>query len=174
MWVFLVTDAMGFAGLLLAYAILRVRAGSWPDPGERFDRSLAGALTFVLLFSGATMTAAVAAAREGKLGAARLLTALTALAGLAFVAGQVAEFHALSTARHLGLTADHAAALFYVITGYHGLHVLIGVVVLTVVASRRAMKVGVVEVVSLYWQFVDVLWIVIFAALYLLPPVARG
>lgn len=168
------TDAMGFAGLLLAYAILRTRAGSWPDPAVRFDLSLAGAMTFVLLFSGATITAAVAAARDGKVGAARLLTALTALAGLAFVVGQAAEFYALSTARHLGLTADHASALFYVITGYHGLHVLVGVAVLLVVATRRAATVGVVEVVSLYWQFVDVVWIVIFAALYLLPPVVRG
>jgi heme/copper-type cytochrome/quinol oxidase subunit 3 len=174
MWVFLATDAMGFGGLLLAYAVLRTRAGFWPDPAARFGSPLAGAMTFVLLFSGATMTAAVAAARDGKTGAARLLAALTAFAGLAFVAGQAMEFHALATTRHLGLTADHAAALFYVITGYHGLHVLVGVVVLVSIAVRRAATKGVIEVVSLYWQFVDLVWIVIFTALYLLPPVMRG
>lgn len=214
MLVFLATDTMGFGGLLLAYAMLRVRAASWPDPATRFDRPLAAVLTFVLLFSGATISAAVVAARAGKNGTARALLALTALAGLAFLAGQAVEFHALAEARHVGLTADHAAALFYVITGYHGLHVLVGVVVLATVAIRLKVSaagtsvaaparhgvsaadgvahvgdvlapdaggtggavgdVGVVEVASLYWQFVDLAWIVIFTALYLLPPVMHG
>lgn len=184
MWVFLGTDAMGFGGLLLAYAMLRARAPSWPDPALRFDRSLAGALTFVLLFSGGTMSAAVAALREGRVAAARLLLVLTALAGIVFTVGQGLEFHQLATERHLGLTADHAAALFYVITGYHGLHVLAGVFVLGTVAARsggadargpaRRARIGTLEVVSLYWQFVDLLWIVLFTALYLLPPVIRG
>jgi heme/copper-type cytochrome/quinol oxidase subunit 3 len=196
MWVFLATDAMGFGGLLLAYGVLRTRAGAWPDPAVRFDRALAGALTFVLLFSGATMTAAVAAARAGERRSARLLLAATALAGLAFVAGQATEFHALATVRHLGLTADHAAALFYVITGYHGLHVLAGVVALTVLGARVSPPrvdadadadagagagptsdrgwAGALAVLSLYWQFVDLIWIVVFTALYLLPPAVRG
>jgi heme/copper-type cytochrome/quinol oxidase subunit 3 len=192
MWVFLGTDAMGFGGLLLAYAMLRARAPAWPDPAMRFDRSLAGALTFVLLFSGGTMSAAVAAMREGRVAAARVLMLVTALAGIAFTVGQGLEFHALATTRHLGLTADHAAALFYVITGYHGLHVLAGVLILAVVASRSSPRapstaaavpggaldprgrIGTLEVVSLYWQFVDLLWIVLFTALYLLPPVVRG
>ena len=238
MWVFLATDTMGFGGLLLAYAMLRVRATSWPDPATRFDRPLAALLTFVLLFSGATISAAVVAARAGKTGAARVLLVSTALAGLAFVAGQTVEFQALAEARHVGLTADHAAALFYVITGYHGLHVMVGVVVLVVVAigmkpsapggtlslggvvpaggvsadglatsgavlptdavsteglaasgsvvpadgvladgfagRDAARSFGFVEVASLYWQFVDLVWIVIFTALYLLPPVTHG
>ena len=183
MWVFLATDAMGFAGLLLAYALLRARAPVWPDPAVRFDRSLAGALTFVLLFSGGTMSAAVVAAREGRAGATRALLLLTALAGAAFAGGQVLEFHALATARHVGLTADHAAALFYVITGYHGLHVLVGVFVLALAAARGASTTGAtgvrarfagLEVISLYWQFVDVVWIILFTVLYLLPPVTHG
>ena len=186
MWVFLATDAMGFAGLLWAYAVLRTRATSWPDPAARTDRALAAALTFTLLLSGATMTAAVAAARRGERRAARFLIALTAVAGLGFVAGQAAEFHALLTVRHVGLSADHAAATFYLITGYHGLHVLVGVVVLLVVGSRqdiwiapgaggrRAPAAGILEVTSLYWQFVDVVWIVLFTVLYLLPRMSHG
>lgn len=178
MWIFLGSDAMGFGGLLLAYAMLRVRAAAWPDPALRFDRSLAAVFTFVLLFSGATMTAAVAMARAGKWPAARGLLWLTAAAGAAFAAGQAVEFQALASARHLGLTADHAAALFYVITGYHGLHVLVGVGMLALLASRatahhqsaRAAGVSTLEVASLYWQFVDVVWVVIFTVLYLLPP----
>ena len=193
MWVFLATDTMSFGGLLLAYAVLRARSGSWPDPAARSDRASAAGLTFVLLISGATMSAAVAAARQGKRGLARVLIVLTALAGLAFLAGQAAEYHALVTVRHIGLTADHAAATFILITTYHGLHVLVGVVLLAVIASRReiwrepgrarpgagnahrqADTAGVLEVTSLYWQFVDVVWIVIFTVLYLLPSVIHG
>lgn len=178
MWIFLASDAMGFGGLLLAYAMLRVRTAAWPDPALRVDRPLAAVFTFVLLFSGATMTAAVAMARAGKWPAARGLLWLTAAAGAAFVAGQAVEFQALASARHLGLTADHAAALFYVITGYHGLHVLVGVGMLAVLAARAEQKparaaaavVGTLEVASLYWQFVDLVWIVIFTVLYLFPP----
>jgi heme/copper-type cytochrome/quinol oxidase subunit 3 len=198
MWVFLGTDAMGFGALLLAYAVLRTRATAWPDPAMRFDRPLAAILTFVLLGSGATMTAAVAAARDGRQRAARVFIALTALAGVGFVAGQIVEFHALATTRQLGLTADHAAALFYVITGYHGLHVVVGVVVLIAVGARWLRRehqqpapgssvssgavapeipepaAGALAVAGLYWQFVDLVWIVIFTALYLLPPVIHG
>jgi heme/copper-type cytochrome/quinol oxidase subunit 3 len=199
MWVFLATDTMGFGGLLLAYGLLRVRAAAWPDPAMRFDRPLAAALTFILLGSGATISAAVAAARRGQLRAARVLLIVTVLAGLAFVAGQALEFQALAGGRHVGLTGDHAAALFYVIAGYHGLHVLVGIAVLVGVALKiepaardaaasrmppaspaddaaddRSGAVGMLEVASLYWQFVDLVWIVIFTALYLLPPVTRG
>jgi heme/copper-type cytochrome/quinol oxidase subunit 3 len=179
MWIFLASDAMGFGGLLLAYAMLRVRATAWPDPALRFDRPSAAVFTFVLLFSGATMTAAVAVARAGKWPAARGLLCVTAAAGAAFVAGQAVEFRTLAAARHLGLTADHAAALFYVITGYHGLHVLVGVGMLAVLATRTsaaanparaAAGVSTLEVASLYWQFVDLVWIVIFTVLYLFPP----
>jgi cytochrome c oxidase subunit 3 len=187
MWIFIASDAMGFGALLLAYGVLRTRADIWPDPAARFDRALAAGMTFLLLLSGATMSAAVAAARAGKTRAARGLIALTALAGALFVAGQAAEFHALLTERHVGLAADHAAALFYVITGYHGLHVLAGVVILMVVGARVGVRPrselagvgqssvgGALEAASLYWQFVDLVWIAIFSVLYLLPTVTHG
>jgi cytochrome c oxidase subunit 3 len=193
LWVFLATDTMSFGSLLLAYAVLRARSVSWPDPATRTDRTLAAALTFVLLISGATMSAAVVAARQGRRGFARVLIVLTALAGLAFLAGQAAEYHALLTVRHIGLTADHASATFTLITTYHGLHVLVGVLLLAVIASKPGIwrdpnhvqdevanahppadAAGILEVASLYWQFVDLVWIVIFTVLYLLPPVIHG
>lgn len=195
MWIFLASDVMGFAGLLLAYAMLRVRAASWPSPATRLDRPLAAVLTFLLLASGATMTAAVTMARGGAWRGARRLLWLTAALGTVFVAGQAVEFRALATARHVGLTADHAAATFYVITGYHGLHVLVGAVILGVLAARTVATpsvaagarldganaarpfrplLGTLEVASLYWQFVDLVWIVIFTVLYLLPPGIDG
>lgn len=195
MWTFLATDAMGFGGLLLAYAVLRTRAPGWPDPALRHDRPLAGALTFVLLVSGATMSGAVAALRARNRPLARTLLALTVLCGAVFLAGQAAEFHDLATARDVGLGADLAASFFYVITGYHGLHVLVGLLVLAALGLRSgsipaagpasgtasapeaedvARAIRAWDVASLYWQFVDAVWIVIFTALYLLPPMAPG
>ena len=178
MWAFLATDAMGFGGLLMSYAVLRVRAPIWPDPGVRFDRALATALTVLLLISGATMTAAGAALRAGRRGRASALLVITAVLGTGFLLGQVAEFRALAVERHVGLAADHAASLFYVIAGYHGLHVLAGVIMLAVLATQTTRPAsapsGSLQVVSLYWQFVDLVWLVIFTVLYLIPTVSRG
>jgi heme/copper-type cytochrome/quinol oxidase subunit 3 len=171
MAIFLASDAMGFAGLLLAYALLRAQARAWPDPTVRFDRALGAVLTALLLVSGGTMNAALAAARGGRPAARRWLL-VTAALGAAFVAGQAIEFRALAGAHHLGLAADQAASIFYVVTGFHGLHVAAGVVVLLGL-SRRAARES-VEVASLYWQFVDLVWIVIFTVLYLLPVAPRG
>jgi len=171
MAIFLGSDAMGFGGLLLAYAVLRARAAAWPEPALRFDRPLAAALTALLLASSATMTAAATAARAGRSTARRWLLATAAL-GAAFVAGQAIEFSALAGAHHLGLATDQAASIFYVLTGFHGLHVAVGVAMLLACARRPAGEP--VEVATLYWQFVDLVWIVIFTVVYLLPVGPRG
>ena len=174
MWVFLATDAMGFGGLLLAQALLQVRDAVWPDPATRFDRALGGGLTLALLVSGATLASAVGAARAGRPAKARRLVLVTAALGARFVAGQLLEFRALAVERHVGLATDHAASLFFVIAGYHGLHVLVGVGVLLWQALRSPHANPALEVASLYWQFVEVVWIVIFAVIYLVPPVRIG
>lgn len=170
MVIFLGSDVMGFGGLLLAYALLRARAAGWPDPALRFDRALAAASTGLLLASSATMAAAVAAGRAAR--PARRWLLATAALGLAFVAGQAIEFGALAGAHHLGLAADQAMSIFYVVTGFHGLHVLAGVVLLLGVARSPAREP--LEVASLYWQFVDLVWLVIFTVVYLWPVVPRG
>jgi heme/copper-type cytochrome/quinol oxidase subunit 3 len=171
MAIFLGSDVMGFGGLLLAYALLRTQAPTWPAPSLRFDRTLAGLLTALLLASSATMMAALEAGRAGRPAVRGWLLATAALGG-AFVAGQAAEFGALATRHHLGLAADQAASIFYVLTGFHGLHVAVGVGILLAVARRPARER--LEVVSLYWQFVELIWIVIFTVLYLLPVLTHG
>ena len=171
MAIFVGSDVMGFGGLLLAYAVLRVRAASWPDPALRFDRTLAAVLTALLLASSATMSAALVAARERRPGVRRWLV-VTAALGAAFLAGQAMEFRALAGERQLSLAADQAAAIFYVVTGFHGLHVAAGVLALLAVSRRQARES--IEVVALYWQFVDLVWIAIFTLVYLLPVVPRG
>jgi len=177
MWVFLATDAMGFGGLLLAYAVLRVQAATWPDAESRLNRPLALGLTMLMIASAATVTAGAAAARAGLRRRASVLLLATAALGLAFLVGQYLEFDGLAHERGVGLAADHAAALFYVIAGYHGLHVLAGVGLLTGLAMARTRTAsapsGAVQAAALYWQFVDVVWLVIFVLFYHLPSVTR-
>ena len=168
MWVFLATDAMGFGGLFIAYAMLRVRAAAWPDPQSRLDILPAALMTFALLASSGTMSMA-ARCEPGR--ARRAWLAATLLLGAAFLAGGATEYaHLASGPSPMRLGADLHAATFYAITGYHGLHVLAGVVALAVllVWSARASR-RVLEVAAVYWHFVDLAWMPIFSFLYLVP-----
>jgi heme/copper-type cytochrome/quinol oxidase subunit 3 len=166
MWTFLATDAMGFGGLFIAYATLRVRAESWPDPRARLALAPVAAMTLALLFSSLTMTLAArsasARARSGWLGATLLL-------GSTFLAGALLEYRHLWTAAvPTRVGGDLFASTFYLLTGYHALHVLAGLVCLTAVWLGRA-KPKTLEVVALYWHFVDLAWMPIFTFVYLVP-----
>jgi len=166
MWTFLATDAMGFGGLFIAYGVLRVRAAAWPDPRAHLGLGLAAAMTFALLASAFTMTQAVRAggrrARLGWLGA-------TAGLGLAFLWGELAEYRRLWVAVDpVRVDSGLYGGTFYALTGYHGLHVAAGVVCLLAVALRGA-RPRTVEVLALYWHFVDLAWMPIFTFLYLMP-----
>jgi cytochrome c oxidase subunit 3 len=157
MWMFLATDAMGFAGLLMAYGILRVHADEWPDAQERLSVLHAAGMTAALVTSSFTVTMALRAARAGRDAARAVWLALTVVLGAAFLAAQAIEYSHLRQGPHpMGLTTDTFASTFYVITGYHGLHVLVGVLILLAVAA-------------IYWHFVDLAWIPIFSLVYLLP-----
>jgi heme/copper-type cytochrome/quinol oxidase subunit 3 len=177
MWTFLVTDAMGFGALLLGYAVLRTRAQTWPNPMERLSIPLAAAMTFTLLTSSLTVMLAVAAMRKGSRGRASVWLAVTVFLGLLFVAGQGYEYRQLLTGpQHLGLSTDLFASTFYTITGFHGLHVLAGVIylgallMLTLGAARKTSATH-LEVAALFWHFVDFAWVAIFTFVYLLPTV---
>jgi heme/copper-type cytochrome/quinol oxidase subunit 3 len=170
MWWFLVTDAMGFGALLIAYAVLRVRADSWPDPHQRLAVDQTAAMTVALLTSSLTMTLAVAAARAGRGRARALWLGVTLLLGGAFLAGQALEYHRLLTGpHHMGLTSDAFASTFYAITGYHGAHVAAGVLMLVALLAARVSAARTLEVAALFWHFVDLAWIPIFSFVYLLP-----
>jgi len=166
MWTFLATDAMGFAGLFFAYGVLRVRADAWPDPRAHLDLGLAAAMTFALLASAFTMTrAARATAARARVG--WLLA--TAGLGAAFLWGEVAEYRRLWTAADpVRIGGGAYGSTFYALTGYHGLHVVAGIVCLVAVALRGG-RPRTVEVVALYWHFVDLAWMVLFTFLYLMP-----
>ena len=168
MWTFLATDAMGFGGLLIAYGALRVRAGvdTWPDPRARLALAPAAAMTFALLLSSLTMTLAT---RAATVGARRAWLVATLALGVAFLAGGALEYaHLLGGAPAMGLSTDLFASTFYVVTGFHALHVFAGAVA---VSFMLRAKVGpqALETTALYWHFVDAAWMPIFSIIYLWP-----
>jgi cytochrome c oxidase subunit 3 len=166
MWIFLVPDAISFAGLLIAYGALRARAERWADGAARFDVALAAVLTYVLLGSSLTMALAVDAAVRQRARAAAAWLWLTVALGVAFIAGQAFEWTHLL--RHgVGVAVDAQASSFYACTGWHGAHVLAGVIALAVVGMRRV-DAGKLAVAALFWHFVDAVWIVLFTSVYLL------
>jgi heme/copper-type cytochrome/quinol oxidase subunit 3 len=167
MWVFLVTDAMAFGGLWIAYAVLRVRAEAWPDPYERLSIPVAAALTVTLLGSSLAVSLALLGARTGRARLRARGLAATVLLGSLFLVGQAFEYHHLAAG--MGLARDTFASTFYALTGYHGLHVLAGVIFLGTLLARRVNEPRVLELGALFWHFVDLAWVPIFSFVYLLP-----
>ena len=168
MWTFLATDAMGFGGLLIAYGVLRVRAGveTWPDPRARLALAPAAAMTFALLLSSLTMTLAT---RAATLGARRAWLLATLALGVAFLAGGAFEYaHLLGGAPAMGLASDLFASTFYVVTGFHALHVFAGVLAVSFM-MRAKFGAQALETTALYWHFVDAAWMPIFSIIYLWP-----
>lgn len=175
MWFFLVTDALLFAGFLGGYGFVRLASPSWPEQSDVFPMLKIAAMTFILITSSATMAMAVGAAHRRDLRRAMTFVLLTALVGATFLAMQAIEWTTLIQ-EGARLTSNPwgpppFSAFFFMITGFHGSHVLLGVILLSVTAARlrkgRASGLG-VEVLGLYWHFVDVVWCFIFPLFYLL------
>jgi heme/copper-type cytochrome/quinol oxidase subunit 3 len=185
MWIFLLSDAFSFGGLLLSYGILRAGAEVWWPKGEPdFGINFTAALTFLLICSSVTMVLAVANAKEGHRGRTLTYLGLTILGGALFLVGQYNEYFGIG---HPGLLeqglrfgASHRATTFYLVTSFHGLHVFSGVVYLIAVFLRTARRkfdggqVDAVETVGLFWHFVDLVWILVFTFVYLIPATPGG
>ena len=117
------------------------------------------------------MSVALSAAPERKLAAPLIAFALLVLGGL-FLGGQAYEFTIFVVDDGLGFTTNVASSAFFALTGLHGVHVLVGVIMLLSVVAlsfRRKMHAEAVEVVGLYWHFVDIVWVLIFTVVYLIP-----
>jgi cytochrome c oxidase subunit 3 len=175
MWIFLICDAFSFFGLLLNYALLRSGSTSWHHPGEpNLGINFTAGLTFLLICSSVTMVLAYAAAVEGDRKKLCLFLFLTILGGVGFLAGQYHEYSGLIEE---GLIFGHSAyaSTFYVTTSFHGAHVFTGVTYLSVIlfqAMRGKFDKGNyngVELVGLFWHFVDLIWILVFTIIYLIP-----
>lgn len=189
MWIFLLSDTFIFTCFLTAYMTMRASATlPWPNTGRVFALNIAGhdipliliaIMTFVLISSSGTMAMAVNFGyRRNRRKTAALMVA-TALLGAAFVSMQAFEWTKLiftEGVRPWGnpMGAPQFGASFFMITGFHGLHVSAGVIMLLIVASRvlrghfdRNGDYSAVEIAGLYWHFVDLVWVFIFAFFYL-------
>ncbi len=188
MWIFLLSDTFIFSVFLVGYMNVRMSAtDAWPNPSEVFALSFGGAplpllliaiMTFVLITSSGTMALAVNFAFRGDKRKATMLIAATALLGASFVGMQVFEWSKLIF--HEGVRpwanpmgAAQFGSVFFMITGFHGMHVTAGVIYLSIVARKVGRgdydKKGydIVEIAGLYWHFVDLVWVFIFALFYL-------
>jgi heme/copper-type cytochrome/quinol oxidase subunit 3 len=174
MWLFLGSECLLFGGLISTYMLYRGRSQGGPRPETIYDIPFTSVSSFVLLMSSLTMVLAVSAAHRGDMRRTRLWLTTTALLGATFVGGQVYEFTAFYR-EGLGFTTNLFGSSFYTLTGFHGAHVTIGIVMLmslvaiTFRGSISGNRAEVVEIVGLYWHFVDIVWIVIFTLVYLIP-----
>ena len=188
MWFFLLSDTFVFSCFLVGYMTVRLSTtAAWPNPSEVFALQVGGTdvpllliaiMTFVLITSSGTMAMAVNCAYRRARRPAALLMLATAALGLLFVSMQAFEWSKLI---HEGVRpwsnpmgAAQFGAAFFMITGCHGLHVSAGVIYLIVVALRvlrghceRSGNYQIVEIAGLYWHFVDLVWVFIFAFFYL-------
>lgn len=187
MWIFLLSDTFIFSCFLVGYMSVRMTtAVPWPIPSEVFALTIGGEhipliliaiMTFVLITSSGTMAMAVNCGYRRQRKQAGILMLITALLGLCFVGMQAFEWTKLieEGVRPWGnpMGAVQFGASFFMITGFHGLHVSIGVIYLVTVALKvlrgdyEERGYEIVEITGLYWHFVDLVWVFIFAFFYL-------
>jgi heme/copper-type cytochrome/quinol oxidase subunit 3 len=173
MWVFLGSECLLFGTLISTFLLYRTRTGTGPTAAEVFDIPFTSVSSFILLMSSLTMVLAHHAMGRKDWRQMRLWLVATALLGIVFLAGQVFEFTEFV---HEGLTVTTSpfGSSFFTLTSFHGAHVAVGVLMLLVTAlmsytGRWRPEGGMdVELVGLYWHFVDIVWIVIFTVVYLL------
>ena len=174
MWLFLGSECLLFGGLISTYMLYRGRHSGGLGPDQIYDIPFTSVSSFVLLMSSLTMVLAVSAIGRGDERNAKLWLVVTALLGTTFIAGQAYEFTSFYR-EGLGFTTSLFSSSFYTLTGFHGVHVSVGIIMLLSLAmmlrSNRVTgdKAEVIELVGLYWHFVDIVWIVIFTLVYLIP-----
>ena len=192
MWLFLGSDAMGFMGLIGAYIVLRITSPNWENPklDPPFGINLTAFMTFLLIVSSVTMVTALSRIEKGDRKGLLFWLAMTICGGLTFLCLQAFEWTHFIHAKHelaveytkattLAAPFTNYQATFFSLTGFHGLHVTIGVIYLSTIWIRSwqgaytAEKHSPVELVGLYWHFVDLVWIVLFTIIYLLPDSVR-
>ena len=180
MWIFLSSEFLFFGALISNYLLYSNRGGfEGIYPAEIYDIPFTSVSSFVLLMSSLTMVLAHNALSRGDQNGTRTWLFATAALGAVFLGGQVFEFTEFVTIYGMKLTSNPAASAFYLLTGFHGIHVAIGVIMLLSLWGMSHRQKGLseksgmnLEMVGLYWHFVDIIWIVIFTVVYLisLPP----
>jgi cytochrome c oxidase subunit 3 len=172
MWLFIASEVMFFGGLIATFLHYKYLLG-FPETSS-LDVFQVGINTLILLTSSLTVVEGLSAIRHGRGGRMTIFLLLTILLGVAFLTGQAYEFYKLYE-EGITLTSGVFGSAFFTLTGFHGLHVLIGVAWAIVVLLRglrgaytAEQNMG-VEVFGLYWHFVDIVWIILFTIIYLIP-----
>jgi heme/copper-type cytochrome/quinol oxidase subunit 3 len=174
MWAFLGSECLLFGALISTYFLYRGRSIVGPTPKQIYDIPYTSVSSFVLLMSSLTMVLALSAIQRGDDRRLRLWLVATASLGSVFIGGQVYEFTSFIR-EGLTLKTNLFGSSFFVLTGFHGVHVTLGIIMLLSLVSLSARgklpqaKAEVVEIAGLYWHFVDVVWIVLFTVVYLIP-----
>ena len=184
MWLFLASECLFFGSLIAAYLLYKGKSLTGPYPhdvtvngveyGGLFDIPFTSVSSFVLLMSSLAMVLALAAIQRGDQRGVRIWLLATAMLGITFLGGQAFEFTDFYR-EGLSLETNLFGTTFFVLTGFHGAHVSVGVLILLSLFAMslrgrlpREKSLN-VELAGLYWHFVDVVWIVIFTLVYLLP-----
>jgi len=196
MWVFLASEVMFFTALIGTYIVLRFGApGPWPAPGVVLSIPITAFNTFLLICSSVSMVKAFASAADGDIGKLKFWMLLTIIGGAMFVGIQGFEYHHLiergllpsgvregselaalvASGKLPAATMGLYGSTFYTMTGFHGFHVTCGVVSMIYLYVTKVLRGkysqadhGGVEVVGLYWHFVDLVWIILFTIVYLI------
>ena len=172
-WLFLASEIMFFTGLIGSYIVLRfANISSWPIPATVLNIPLTGINTFILICSSMTLVLGLASVQRGYQEGLQVGLFLTIILGSLFLTIQFNEYKALI---HDGFTISSSifGSCFFTLTGFHGAHVLAGVIWLVIVFIRSLLgkfspeEYAGVELVGLYWHFVDLVWIILFTILYL-------
>ena len=176
-WLFLSSEALFFGAFISTYFLYRGRDATFlkgPTPDKLLNIPFTSVTSFVLLMSSLTMVLALAAIQRGDHRRLRIWLLATCLFGATFIGGQLYEFTQFyREGLHLG--TNMFGTTFFVLTGLHGAHVTIGIIWLLLLWGRSmqgrlpAGRSEAVEIAGLYWHFVDVVWIFIFTAIYLIP-----
>ena len=174
MWAFLGSEFLLFGAMISTYLLYRNRVTSGPLPREVYDIPFTSVSSFVLLMSSLTMVLALAAIQRGDDHKTRVWLLATALLGMTFISGQIYEF-TIFVKEGFTVRSSPAGSAFFMLTSFHGAHVTIGILMLlslVTLSLRGALPQSrhtTVEYVGLYWHFVDIIWIIIFTVIYLVP-----
>jgi heme/copper-type cytochrome/quinol oxidase subunit 3 len=174
MWAFLGSECLFFGSLITTYLLYRNEIGGGPGPADVYDIPYTSVSSFVLLMSSLTMVLALSAIQHGNHPAMRVWLLATAFLGMTFIGGQIFEFTTFYE-EGLALSTSPFGSAFFVLTGFHGAHVTIGILMLlslvgmNLTGHLETADARKVEMVGLYWHFVDIVWIIIFTVVYLVP-----
>lgn len=174
-WAFLGSECLLFGALISTFFLYRTRAPlGTVKPFDVYDIPFTSVSSFILLMSSLTMVLALSAFKRAEVRKATVWLTATALLGATFLGGQIYEF-TVFIREGMTIKTNPASSAFYVLTGFHGTHVALGVFMLLalviLIKSGRLTpeRAETVEIAGLYWHFVDIVWVIVFTVVYLLP-----